>query len=225
MRKHHNRLYFGKYTNKLVFCMPWACYLYPTTDQHLRSVLDHKEDDFKGEKAIRNNRWVWFFKHSSRLKKLASFIINNRNNMKFRIQHVDCLIYCNRDMAKDLVTVFWDEWQDAFAVSEEKIYLLDGDSVLCKRLPHGKFQYQVHLKRNIHKILKQSQRENLNRYLSQNPNTCHIANKSLQDYLDGTISYGWEGYFYVSDEKMLSPLYMIAPEIIQKVLRFVKVEK
>jgi hypothetical protein len=47
----------------------------------------------------------------------------------------------------------------------------------------------------------------------------------LQDYLDGTISYGWEGYFYVSDEKMLSPLYMIAPEIIQKVLRFIKVEK
>lgn len=145
--------------------------------------------------------------------------------MKFRIQNIDCLIYCNRDMAKDLVSVFWNEWQDAFAVSEEKNHLLDGDSVLCKRLPHGKFQYQVHLKRNIHKILKQSQRENLNRYLSQNPNTCHIANKSLQDYLDGTISYGWEGYFYVSDEKMLSPLYMIAPEIIQKVLRFVKVEK
>ena len=35
MRKHHNKLYFGTYTHKAVFSMPWANKLYPTSTEHL----------------------------------------------------------------------------------------------------------------------------------------------------------------------------------------------
>ena len=205
--------------------MPWACYLYPTTDQHLNSILAHQEEDFKSERAIREGRWVFFFKHSKKLKKMASFILNNRQRMKFRIQNKDTIFYCDENMARDLVCGFWNDWINADAVPIDRQHLLNQNTVLCKRLPHGKFEYQIHLKKNIHKILKQNQRENLYRYLSQNPDTCRISNRTLEEYLNGLNPYAWEGYFYVRDEKMLTPLYMIAPEIIQKVMRFIKVTK
>lgn len=205
--------------------MPWACYLYPTTDQHLKSVLGHQEQDFKSERAMREGRWVFFSKHSKNLKKLASFILHNRNKMKFRIQNVDSVFYCDEEMAKDLVSVFWDEWSNADAVPEDRSYLLDRNSVLCKRLPLGKYQYQVHLKKNVHRILKQHQRENLYRYLSQNPDNCLITGKYVKEYLEGASQYGWQGYFYVRDEKMLTPIYMVAQEAIEKVIKFVKVAK
>ncbi|MFN9902230.1 MAG: hypothetical protein ACK55Z_26295, partial [bacterium] len=76
-------------------------------------MLDHQEKDFKAERAMRENRWVFFFKHSKKLKKLASFILHNRKNMKFRIQNIDSVFYCDENMAKDLVSVFWDEWSNA----------------------------------------------------------------------------------------------------------------
>ena len=205
--------------------MPWACYLYPTTDQHLKSVLGHQEQDFKSERAMREGRWVFFSKHSKNLKKLASFILHNRNKMKFRIQNVDSVFYCDEEMAKNLVSVFWDEWSNADAVPEDRSYLLDRNSVLCKRLPLGKYQYQVHLKKNVHRILKQHQRENLYRYLSQNPDNCLITGKYVKEYLEGASQYGWQGYFYVRDEKMLTPIYMVAQEAIEKVIKFVKVAK
>lgn len=209
----------------MVFRMPWACYLYPTTDQHLKSVLDHEEADFKSERAMRQGRWVFFFKHNQKLKKLASFILNNRKKMKFRIQNIDSVFYCDENMARDLVSVFWDEWNNADAVPEDRSYLLDKNSVLCKRLPLGRYQYQVHLKKNVHRILRQSQREDLYRYLNQNPENCLITGKYVKEYLEGTSQYGWQGYFYVRDEKMLTPIYMIAQEAIEKVIKFVKISK
>ena len=153
------------------------------------------------------------------------FILKNRKDIKFRIQHVNTLFYTDDHMAKEIISTFWEEWCNADSVPNNQSHLLNENSVLCKRLPHGKFEYQVHLKKNMHRILKQHQRENLYRYLSQNPDTCHISSKPLEEYLNGSTAYGWQGYFYVRDEKMLTPLYMIAPEIIQKVMRFVKVSK
>lgn len=225
MRKHHNRLYFGLYTNKVVFRMPWACYLYPTTDQHLNSVLEHREEDFKSERALRDGKWLFFFKHSKNLIKLASFILHNRKNMKFRIQNMDCVVYCKEEMARDLVTSFWQEWTNADQVAKDRSYLLNRNNVLCKRLPLGQYQYQVHLKKNVHRILKQSQREDLYRYLNQNPDNCLITGKYVKEYLEGTSQYGWQGYFYVRDEKMLTPIYMIAHDAIERVIKFVKVSK
>ena len=205
--------------------MPWACYLYPTTDQHLNSVLTHDEQDFKSERAMRDSKWVFFHKHSKKLKKLAAFILKNRKNMKFRIQNLDSVFYCEENMAKDLVCGFWDEWSNADAVPEDRSYLLGKNSVLCKRLPLGKYQYQVHLKKNVHKILKQHQREDLYRYLMQNPENCMITGRYVKEYLEGSSPYGWQGYFYVRDEKLLTPIYMIAQEAIEKVIQFVKVSK
>lgn len=205
--------------------MLWACYLWPTTEQHLNSVLVAHEDDFKSDRAMRDGKWVRFNKHSKKLKKLAAFILNNRKKMKFRIQNIDSVFYCNEEMAKDLVCGFWEEWSNADAIPEDKSYLLDKNSVLCKRLPLGRYQYQVHLKKNVHKILKQHQRENLSRYLSQNPENCIVTGKYLQEYLSGSSPYGWQGYFYVRDEKFLTPIYMMAQEAIEKVIKFVKVTK
>jgi len=47
----------------------------------------------------------------------------------------------------------------------------------------------------------------------------------VKEYLEGTSQYGWQGYFYVRDEKLLTPIYMIAQEAIEKVIKFVKVAK
>ena len=35
MRKHHNKLYYGKYRSKTMFSMPGSLMFYPTTDQYL----------------------------------------------------------------------------------------------------------------------------------------------------------------------------------------------
>jgi len=205
--------------------MPWACYLYPTTDQHLKTVLDHNGDDFRSAGAVRENKWVHFARHSQKIKKLASFILHNRDKMKFRIQNVDTVFYCCEEMVKDLVSVFWDEWSSADAVPKDKSYLLDKNSVLCKRLPLAKYEYQVHLKKNLHRIMKQNQREDLYNYIMRNPENCLITTACLKDYLQGVSNYGYQGYFYVKDEKSLTPIYMIAPQAIEKVIKFVKVGK
>ena len=34
MRKHHNKLYYGKFVYKTVFKMPASLMFYPTTDQY-----------------------------------------------------------------------------------------------------------------------------------------------------------------------------------------------
>ena len=205
--------------------MPWACYLYPTTDQHLEAIASYGEKEFRDTWPQGNVQWMYFHKHADKIKKLGSFILKNRKDIKFRIQHVNALFYTDDQMSKEIISIFWEEWINIDSVPNNQYHLLDENSVLCKRLPLGKYQYQVHLKKNMHRILKQNQRENLYRYLSQNPDTCRISNKTLEEYLNGSTPYAWEGYFYVRDEKMLTPLYMIAPEIIQKVMRFVKVTK
>lgn len=205
--------------------MRWASYLYPTTDQHLQSVCSHEEKDFMKDYLQGKKQHNYFHKNAENIKKLASFILKNRKQMKFRIQSAEVIFYMNDPLCKEAISTFWEEWDDADSVPKDQSHLLGENSVICKRLPHGKFEYQVHLKKNLHRILKQNQKENLYRYLSQNRDTCHIANKSLEEYLNGSNPYGWHGYFYVRDEKMLTPLYMIAPEAIQKVMHFVKVNK
>ena len=68
MRKHHNKLYFGKYTHKAVFNMPWAYKLYPTSVLHLRHWA---KDD-----------------HYPLATMLAKFILDNRDKMKSSFQLV-----------------------------------------------------------------------------------------------------------------------------------------
>jgi len=47
MRKHHNKLYYGKYQFKNIFKMPWAGILYPTTDQKLLDLIRGKDNNTK----------------------------------------------------------------------------------------------------------------------------------------------------------------------------------
>ena len=67
MRKHHNKLYYGKYRYKTILDMPQSAMLWPTTDENLNDI-----------KATNNKM--------DKLWNMADFIINNRHQMKFRIQ-------------------------------------------------------------------------------------------------------------------------------------------
>ena len=66
MRKHHNKLYFGKYTHKATFKVPNINVLYPTSDFYIDKMLSK-------------------FKIDEPIAKLGNFIMDNRQNMKFRI--------------------------------------------------------------------------------------------------------------------------------------------
>ena len=46
----------------------------------------------------------------------------------------------------------------------------------------------------------------------------------MLDYLIGKYPHCYHGYFYVSDQKMLTPIYMLAQKGIDKVIKFVKVK-
>ena len=69
MRKHHNKLYYGKYRFKNVFKMPWAGILYPTTDQKLLEMIQGKD------KNVRYLNTTWY-KSSPDVVKLAKFILD-----------------------------------------------------------------------------------------------------------------------------------------------------
>ena len=205
MKKHHNKLYFGKYTFKTIFKMPWAHTLYPTSDQHL---INHVNGTLGTHKKPSN---------------LAAFIMKNRSKMKFRIQQKITAFYTNEDLGKYLITEYWDEWYGVETVNP-KFKRLGRNSVGCKRLPHGKFKYQVHLKKDIHRLISNSDRESLWRLLENNSEHCLVTNKYVLDYLIGKYPYCYHGYFYISEQKMLTPIYMIAQKGIDKVVKFVQVK-
>ena len=209
MRKHHNKLYFGKYSFKTIFKMPWAHVLYPTTDQHLIKHVD-------------GGYGVVGQKHP-KTSSLASFIMKNRNNMKFRVQSKITAFYTNEDLAKTLITKYWDNWYGTETVNP-KFKNLDKNTVGCRKLPHGKFKYQVHLKKDVHQCITDSERQSLWRFLENNENECLVTNKYVLDYLIGKYPYCYHGYFYVSEAKMLSPIYMIAQKGIDKVIKFVQIK-
>ena len=209
MRKHHNKLYFGKYSFKTIFKMPWAHVLYPTTDQHL---IKHVDGGYGvvGQKHPKTSN-------------LASFIIKNRNKMKFRVQSLITAFYTNEDLSKYLITEYWDEWYGVETI-DPKFKKLGKNSVGCKRLPHGKFKYQIHLKKDVHQSLSDSERQSLWRLLENNEEHCLVTNKYVLDYLHGKYPHCYHGYFYVSEEKMLTPIYMIAQKGIDKVIKFVQIK-
>ena len=202
-------MYFGKYNFKTVFKMLWAHTLYPTTDQHL---IKHVDGSFG----------IVGKKHP-KVSNLAAFIMKNRSKMNFRIQQKITAFYTNEDLAKYLITEYWDEWYGVETVNP-KFKRLGKNSVGCKRLPHGKFKYQVHLKKDIHRLISNSDRESLWRLIENNEEHCLVTNKYVLDYLVGKYPYCYHGYFYISEQKMLTPIYMIAQKGIDKVIKFVQVK-
>ena len=206
MRKHHNKLYFGKYTHKAVFDMPWAYKLYPTSVLHLQHWA---KDD-----------------HYPLAKTLAQFILANRDNLKFRIQTYSTIFYSDKQTIIKTIDLFWKQWKNIHTVDPQILADPKQDVILCRRLPLGKYKYQVWVNRKLCYRLSESQRERLNQYLSQNEDTAICTNKHLSYWLaGGTSPYGQPGYFYIKDDKALMPLYLISDQIVDRLVKFVKIKK
>ena len=224
MRKHHNKLFYGKYTHKATFKMPWSAFLYPTTDLHLQSVLDAGFKEFTSVRVLTNDSWTYFYNHTKEIKLLASFVLENRKYVKFRIQQERTIFYGDKKTILSLISMFWDEWSDLQTVVTSKSELPDSNTVFCKRLPLNKYQYQIYVKKNLHKYLTSEQRQSVWNFLSRNKENAHIPSKQLQEYFSGKTKYGWEGYFYIKEEKMLTPLYMITQDLIHKIYKYERIK-
>ena len=126
--------------------MPYASKLYPTTDENLyRLVKMYKisATDF-----------------DMNIAKIAKFILDYRTQMKFRIQQKYVIFYTSEPLAKKIVNEFWNDWYGSESVNP-KYNKLGKNSVGCKRLPHGKFQYQIHLKKDVHQHITDSEKQSL----------------------------------------------------------------
>ena len=204
MRKNHNRLYYGKYRYKTVFKMPGSLIFYPTTDEHLAHVKSIHPD-------------------LPDINFLADFIIKNRNKIKFRFQDRRSMFYTDRKLAQTLIDQFWDYWIGSENV-DPKFHNLGKDIVGCSRLPHGKYRYQVHLKKDAQLVMNDAQINSLWEFLERNVDDCLVTNYNIIDFLEKKSPYCFGGYFYVKDEKYLSPIYMMAQQAIEKVIQFRKVK-
>lgn len=177
---------------------------YPTTDEHLLKL--------KKEYA-----------YAPDINHLASFIMKNRKKIKFRMQGKRALFYSNMDKAQELIERFWDFWIGSETV-DPKFNSLSKDTIGCTRLPHNKYQYQVHLKRDAQNIITKTQRTSLHEFLERNVDNCLVTNHNIIDFLEQKSPYCFGGYFYVKEEKYLTPIYMLAQEAIDKVIQFRKVK-
>ena len=204
MRKNHNKLYYGRFRHKTVFRLPGSVIFYPTTDEHLKEIK-------RRHPTLPDINF------------LADFIINNRNRIKFRFQDRRSMFYTNGKLAQKLINQFWDYW-----ISSEKVdprFGKLGENIVgCTRLPHGKYQYQVYLKKDAQLHINDSQKASLLEFLERNVDNCLVTNHSILDYLENKYSYCYGGYFYVKEEKYLSPIYMMAQQAIEKVIQYRKVK-
>ena len=204
MRKNHNKLYYGKFRHKTEFKLPGSLMFYPTTDEHL---LKLKKD----------------YPDAPDINRLADFIIKNRRNLKFRFQGRKAIFYTDRQTSLALINNFWEYWI-ASACVDPKFSDLGKNVIGCTRLPHGKYKYQVYLKKDAQLILSDLQRISLGEYIERNVDDCLVTNYNIIDYLEKKSPYCFGGYFYVKEEKFLSPIYMIAQQAIEKVIQFRKVK-
>tara|TARA_B100000900_G_scaffold408725_1_gene423459 strand:- start:858 stop:1499 length:642 start_codon:yes stop_codon:yes gene_type:complete len=204
MRKHHNRLYYGRFRHKTVFKIPGSLMFYPTTNEHLLQVKKQ-------------------YDRSPDINYLADFIMNNRNTIKFRFQDRKAIFYTQKENAQKLINRFWDYWIGSETV-DPKFKKLDSNTVGCTRLPHGKYHYQIHLKKDAQLYINDTQRENLRYFIERNIDHCHVPGYAVMDYLENKCPYCFGGYFYVTQERFITPIYMMAQEAIDKVIKFRKVK-
>ena len=204
MRKHHNRLYYGRFKHKTVFRLPGTLMFYPTTDQWLTDL----KSKYNGYKDI---------------EYLADFIMRNRSKIKFRFQDRKSIFYSDQTLAQHLIDRFWEYWTASETV-DPRYNNFGADTVGCARLPHGKYQYQVHLKKDAQLLINDAQKQALWDFLERNVDDCLVSNYHLLEYLESKTPYCFGGYFYVKKEKYLTPIYMMAQQAIDKVIKFRKVK-
>jgi len=209
MRKHHNKLFYGVYTHKTIFKMPWAHGLYPTTDENLLKYV-------KGQVSLLG-------KYNMEMANLAGFIMENRHNMKFRVQKDQTLFYSNFETARDILVRYWDYFIDVKSVNLTHIDKIKKNIIICKRYPHNAYQYQIYLKKDIHRILDENEKDSFAQFCFANKSGIKITNKFINDYLTGKNQYCWHGYFFVKEEKFLSVLYILIEKAIDKVYKYIKI--
>jgi hypothetical protein len=220
MRKTHNKLFYGKYTHKAVFNMPWCGWLYPTTEEHLKRILTDASV-FDGHMQFSTDIFK-VKKYRSELMRLADFVLKNRNRIKFRLQSFGAIFYGSRTVIHQVITLFWDQWRDCVETDATHIRKMEPNTVICNRLPHNQYQYQVYLKRDAHFKINDRNRKSLAKYLLQNTDVARVVNSHMLNWLDGEGDY-CEGYFYIADEKCLTPVYMIIQDSIDKIVKYVKI--
>ena len=209
MRKHHNKLFYGQFTHKTVFKMPWTHALYPTTDEHLMRFV--------------KNQGYFYGKQHPMAGDLAGFIMANRQNVKFRIQRDKTFFYSDFQTALEIVTKYWNYLYDISSIDLDIADKLDKNIVVCKRYPHNDMQYQIHLKKDVHQVLDQNEKESFVQFCNTNKENIKITNKNVVEYVSGKSPYCWHGYFFVKDEKFLSALYIIIKKAIDKVQKYIKI--
>ena len=204
MRKNHNRLYYGRFRHKTVFKMPGSLIFYPTTNEHLMSIKERHPN-------------------TPDINFLADFIMINRQKIKFRFQDRRSMFYTNEKLAQELINKLWDFWI-GYETIDPKHGKLGENIVGCTRLPHGKYHYQVHLKKDAHLFITNTQKDNLREFLERNVDHCLVPGYAILDYLEDKCPYCFGGYFYVTEEQFITPIYMMAQEAIEKVIQFRKVK-
>jgi hypothetical protein len=204
MRKHHNRLYYGRFRHKTVFRMPGTLMFYPTTDQWLTDL---------------KSKYTGY----SDIEYLADFIMRHRKTIKFRFQDRKAIFYTDQNLAQHLIDRFWTYWVGSETV-DPNYTSMGADTVGCRRLPHGRYQYQVHIKKDAQLLINEEQKKGLWEFLDRNVDECLVSNCHLLDYLESKSPYCFGGYFYVKEEKYLTPIYMMAQRAIDKVIKFRKVK-
>jgi len=177
---------------------------YPTTDEHLVKI---KKD----------------YADAKNMVGLADFIIKNRKNIKFRFQDKKAIFYTDYENSLILIDNFWDYWTGSRSV-DPKMTKLGKNIVGCKRLPHGKYKYQVYLKKDAHLYIDNTQKNNLYQFLERNTDNCLLTQWAVIDWFEDKCPYCFGGYFYVTSEQFITPIYMMAQEAIDKVIQYRKVE-
>ena len=175
---------------------------YPTTDKHLAWVKKEYAD-------------------APDMNRLADFIMDNKKKIKFRLQDKHAIFYTNKSLAQELIDGFWQFWYDSTEV-DINARLLKKNQVICKRIPHGQYPYQIHLKKDTHQHLDDKDRDALWNILSNNKNNCLVSHRYVYDFLSGKAKFCYEGYFYVKDEKMLTMINLLAGKSIKKIVNFIE---
>lgn len=224
MRKHHHKLFYGKYTHKASFILPESAFLWPTTNEHLNEIINAKK--LPDTKAFINGKFVRpTSRELSSIQTLASFILETRKFLKFRIQsNCNMVFYGSEKMIKKVINKYWDQWINIEAVDPSYIKQLGKNKRLCTQLPHNKYEFQIWLKRTAEST-NENLRKALANYLLDKPEVARLSNRYLQWWLQGVSDYMGDGYFYIKDEKCLTPIYMILEKHIEKIIQFVKVKK
>ena len=103
--------------------MPWANFLWPTTDVHLWEILN-EPIVFKHSSHI-NGTYV---KSMDKIRALAWLIQNHRKEIKFRIEQHKVIFYSTKKIIHEIINAFWEEWVDTQSVNLDYLKKLSKDS-------------------------------------------------------------------------------------------------